>query len=725
MSKVKDNAYNNVKRDNISLTGLDCSDCARKLEKSINSLEGVNHAAVNFGSSSMIVKHSLSAAKLIDYINQLGYRAYLKGEQSERRGIFYKNRGFILTLASGILLLAGFIGYLLDYDLRIIFYAAAVITGGIYPAKKGFSSLKSGFVFDINVLMIIAVSGAVAIGEWAEAAVVIFLFSLGNTLETYTMEKTRQSIKGLMDLAPNEAVVIRNGKEVSLPVEEINIGDVLIIKPGEGIPIDGEVVSGSTTVNQAPITGEWAPVEKNTGEKVFAGTINEFGSVKIRATKLVKDTTLARIIQLIEEAESKRAPSQRFIDKFASYYTPAVIIMAFAVAVVPPFLFQAPFNEWFYRALMLLVISCPCALVISTPVATVSAIGNAARNGVLIKGGVYLEEAGTITKAFFDKTGTLTKGKPKITDVINIAADSREELMKIAGGIEQLSEHPLAAALMDYINREGMEYYEPEHFLSYTGKGVEAVVKSKKYYAGSWQFFKDYLKLQDKAYEKTLYQLQEEGKTTILIGDENRILGIIAAADTIRTASKTAVKRIKELGIKTVMLTGDNDKTASRIASELGIDDYRAELLPEEKVEIIKNEQQNGSSVIMVGDGINDAPALASSNVGIAMGGAGSDTALETADVVLMADDLQKLPFSINLSKKTLQVIKQNIIFAVGIKFAALVLVFPGILTLWLAILADTGAALLVILNGMRLLRIKNFKNDSEVITACWGEEIS
>lgn len=719
------NKAHNSNRNDFFLTGLDCADCARKIEKSINDLEGVHHASVNFGASTMIVEHSLSTSKIIDFVSQLGYKAYLKGEQPKRLSLLYNNWGVILTLVSGIFLLAGILGYFLNYDLRIVFYAAAVITGGIYPARKAFSSLKNGFVFDINVLMIIAVSGAVAIGEWAEAAVVIFLFSVGNTLELYTMEKTRQSIRGMMDLAPKEAVVVRNEKEELLPVENINVGDILIIRPGESIPIDGEVVSGSTTVDQAPITGEWAPVEKNVGEKVFAGTINELGSIRIQAAKLVQDTTLAKIIQLIEEAESKRAPSQRFIDKFASYYTPAVIVMAFIIAVVPPVLFQAPFHEWLYRALMLLVISCPCALVISTPVTIVSAIGNAARNGVLIKGGVYLEEAGAVTKAFFDKTGTLTEGKPKITNVINTAADSREELMKIAGGIEQLSEHPLAAALMDYIKGEGIDYYEPENFLSYTGKGVEAEIKGKKYYAGSCHFFEDYLKVQDQVSQKIVSRLQEEGKTTVLIGDEERVLGVIAAADTIRTASKIAINRIKELGIKTIMLTGDNNKTAARIASELGIDDYKSELLPEDKVNVIRNEQQSGSSVIMVGDGINDAPALTSASVGIAMGGAGTDTALETADMVLMADDLEKLPFSMNLSKKTLKIIKQNIVVAIGIKFAALALAFPGILTLWLAIFADTGAALIVILNGMRLLRFEDNKKDAAGLTVCCREGIS
>lgn len=560
----------------------------------------------------------------------------------------------------------------------------------------------------MNVLMTIAVTGAVLIGEWSEGAAVAFLFSVSETLESYTIDKARQSIRSLMEIAPKLATVIRNGRELEMPVDEIKPGDVLLVKPGEKIAMDGTVVSGHSAVNQAAITGESIPVEKNGGDPVFAGTLNQQGAMKIQVTRLASDSTIARIIAMVEEAQSRRAPSQAFVDRFARYYTPAVMVLAAGISIIPPLFFAEPWISWVYRGLALLVVSCPCALVVSTPVAIVSAIGNAARHGILIKGGIYLEEAGSLSVVAFDKTGTLTKGTPEFTDIITAPGDSGEdEVLNTAASVEKLSEHPLAKAIVNEALSRGIIPGEVTGFEAITGKGARANLGGRDVLVGSPRLLREN-KFDLSDWEAGITRLQSEGKTAILVGMDSKIAGIVGVADTLRENSAEAIRLLKAGGIKkTVMLTGDNAPTASAIAKKAGVDEYMADLLPGDKVAAISQLRDKYGKVAMVGDGVNDAPAMATSTVGVAMGGAGTDTALETADIVLMSDDLSRLPFAILLSRAALRVIKQNIAFAVAVKMVAVLLVFPGWLTLWLAILADMGASVIVTMNGIRLMGIK------------------
>lgn len=554
----------------------------------------------------------------------------------------------------------------------------------------------------MKTLMTIAIIGAAIIGEWREGAVVVILFAISEVLEGYSMDKARNSIRALMEHAPTEALVVRNGKELLLKAEDIEIGDHMLVKPGQMIAMDGVIIEGTSTINQAAITGESVPVERGVEDEVFAGTLNEAGFLKIKVTKLVDDTTIAKIIHLVEEAQAEKAPSQQFVDRFAKYYTPVIILVAVLVAVVPPLFFGAGWQEWIYQGLAVLVVGCPCALVISTPVSIVTAIGNGARNGVLIKGGSFLEEAGALKAIAFDKTGTLTKGVPVVTDFVNFTYD--EKLLGVVAALESKSQHPLASAIIKKAAHLPQNYVV-EDFLSITGKGIKGVVDGTEYRVGNVKLFEE---VPEAVLEKVSY-LQEQGKTVMIAGNDQEILGLIAVADEVRDSSRLVIERLQQLGIKqTILLTGDNHITAEAIARETGVNQVESELLPEDKLTFIKKLKAQYGRVAMVGDGVNDAPALAAATVGIAMGGAGTDTALETADIALMNDDLKKLPFTIKLSRKTLQIIKQNITLSIVFKLLALLLVVPGWLTLWIAIFADMGVTLLVTLNGLRLLRVKD-----------------
>ncbi|WXJ95661.1 Cadmium-transporting ATPase [Neomoorella carbonis] len=585
-------------------------------------------------------------------------------------------------------------------------FLTAMIAGGWGNARKAWYSLPR-LDFNMSVLMTIAVIGAAALGEWEEGAAVAFLYSVSEMLESWTMGRVRRSIRALMDIAPRAARIRRQaGEEIEVPVEEIQVGDVMIVHPGEKIAMDGRIIKGVSAVNEAPITGEAVPVAKGPGAEVYAGTLNTHGSLEVEVTKLVRDTTIARIIHLVEEAQARRAPSQAFVDRFAAVYTPIVLALAAGIVLVPPLLLGYPWGPWIYRGLALLVVACPCALVVSTPVAIVSAIGNAARNGVLIKGGVYLEQAGALTAVAFDKTGTLTKGEPTVTDIIPLGRLAEEELLQIAASLEARSEHPLAQAVVKAAEARGLTIKPAEDFNALTGRGARGVVSGRTVYIGNLGLFTE-LGMETKAVAGRVRLLQEEGKTAMVVATAEDFLGIIAVADEVRETSAAAIAALKRSGIRrTVMLTGDNETTARTIASRVGVDEFRAELLPQDKVKAVQELLQQYGKVAMVGDGINDAPALATATVGIAMGGAGTDTALETADIVLMADDLTRLPFTIRLSRAALGVIRQNIGFSLAVKAMAVAAVFPGWLTLWLAILADMGASLLVTLNGMRLLRL-------------------
>ncbi|QIZ68772.1 heavy metal translocating P-type ATPase [Geobacillus subterraneus] len=692
--------------------GFTCANCAAKFENNVKSLPGVQDAKVNFGASKITVWGTTT----IEELEKAGAFENLKvredKEKSVKREPFWKQKENIKVYISAVLLvISWFLGkqYGEEHIFATIGYAAAILIGGYSLFIKGFKNLVR-LNFDMNTLMTVAILGAAAIGEWGEGATVVILFAISEALERYSMDKARQSIESLMDIAPKEALIRRGNEEMMVPVDDIQVGDIMIVKPGQKLAMDGIVIKGTSTLNQAAITGESVPVTKTVGDEVFAGTLNEEGLLEVKVTKRVEDTTLSKIIHLVEEAQAERAPSQAFVDRFAKYYTPAIIIFALLLAVIPPLFMGADWSEWIYRGLAVLVVGCPCALVISTPVSIVTAIGNAAKNGVLIKGGIYLEEAGSLKVIAFDKTGTLTKGVPSVTDVVTYNGNENE-LMTITAAIEKGSQHPLASAIIRKAEEDGLNFNDVsvEEFQSITGKGVKAKVNNEMYYVGSPGLFEELLPngIQSEIKEQ-ITTLQTQGKTVMVLGTEKEILALIAVADEIRESSKEVIRKLHQVGIeKTVMLTGDNQRTAEAIGKQVGVSDIKADLLPEDKLNFIKELRDKHQSVAMVGDGVNDAPALAASTVGVAMGGAGTDTALETADIVLMSDDLSKLPYTIKLSRKALAIIKQNITFSLGIKALSLLLIVPGWLTLWLAIFADMGATLIVTLNSMRLLKVK------------------
>ncbi|NHN33192.1 heavy metal translocating P-type ATPase [Paenibacillus agricola] len=685
--------------------GFTCTNCAAQFEQNVKSLPEVQNAQVNFGASKVTVYGKASIPELEKAGAFEGLKVYPEKETRPiEKKSFWKKRSTITSLVSAAFLS---IGWLLGEDSPIstVLFAVSILIGGYELFIKGLKSLTR-FNFNMNTLMTIAIIGAAAIGEWLEGATVVLLFAISEALESYSMEKARQSIRSLMNVAPKEATIRRGDKELQVSVDDIQIGDIMVVKPGQKIAMDGTVLKGRSAVNQAAITGESVPVEKEPGGDVFAGTLNEEGLLEVEVTKRVEDTTIAKIIHLVEEAQAEKAPSQAFVDRFAQYYTPAIMLLALGIALIPPLFMGGAWGEWIYRGLALLVVGCPCALVISTPVSIVTAIGNAAKNGVLIKGGIHLEEAGALTVIAFDKTGTLTKGVPVVTNIVRLQGPEEDELLSIAAAIEKGSQHPLASAIVRKAAEINTATKEATDFTSITGKGAKAFVDGVLYYIGSPRLFDDIKPLESIVSEQ-IQQLQKQGKTVMVLGTELEVYGLIAVADEIRPSSREVIRKLHALGItKTVMLTGDNQATAEAIGRQVGIGEVKAELLPQHKLESIKSLKELGK-VGMIGDGVNDAPALASADVGIAMGGAGTDTALETADIALMADDLTKLPYTIKLSRSTLGIIKQNITFSLIIKAVALLLIVPGWLTLWMAIFADMGATLIVTLNSLRLLKIK------------------
>lgn len=694
------------------IEGLSCTNCAGKFEKNVKQLPGVTSATVNFGASKISVEGQTTIEELEEAgaFENLIIRDDQENDEQVRSKESFIKRNIALIISLGFILVAVISQLSLgeDHLLTKALYILAIIIGGFDLFKEGFSDLIK-LDFSMESLMTIAIIGAAFIGEWAEGSIVVILFAISEALERFSMDKARQSIRSLMDIAPKEALIRRNNVEQLVSVDKIDIDDIMIIKPGQKIAIDGLVINGHSSVNQAAITGESVPVEKQLDDEVFAGTLNEEGVLEVKVTKKVTDTTIAKIIHLVEEAQGERAPAQAFVDKFAKYYTPFIIIMALLIVVVPPLFFGGDWNKWLYQGLSILVVGCPCSLVISTPVSIVSAIGNAAKNGVLVKGGVYLEEIGHLRAIAFDKTGTLTKGKPVVTDFIATSSETDINYLSIISSLESLSQHPLASAILNEADKTNVDYksIQIEDFQSITGKGLTGIHQNIRYYIGSPKLFSASV-IEETAVKVQYRQFQEQGKTAMYFGTDEQILGVIAVADEVRDSSAAVISELHKLSIEhTIMLTGDNTKTAESIGKQLGVTEIKGDLMPQEKLDSIKALRTTYNKVAMVGDGINDAPALAASTVGIAMGGAGTDTALETADVALMGDDLQKLPFIVRLSRQTLKVIKQNITFSLGIKLLALLLVIPGWLTLWIAIVADMGATLLVTLNGLRLMKVK------------------
>jgi Cd2+/Zn2+-exporting ATPase len=690
------------------IDGMDCREEVAILERRLNPLPGVEDIVPDLVGQRLRVRYDaakLSTAAIVEAVAQTGMRAWLEHEAPIGHTAAATSRQ-ALVIASGAALGAGLLLEFLDVAAPFVLsaYFVSILTGGIYTARRAWAATRV-MSLDINVLMLIAVVGAMSIGEWSEGATVTFLFAFAQILEARSMDRARNAIRALMDLTPPEALVLRGGQEIRVAVDDVRLAETVLVRPGEKIPLDGVVVSGTSPVNQAPITGESLPVEKSRGDDVFAGTINGYGALDIRVTHLRQDTTLARIIALVELAQSQRAPSQAFVERFARYYTPAVIALAIGIFLVPPFVLGQPFSTWLYRALVLLVISCPCALVISTPVSVVSAIATAARRGVLIKGGMHLERIGAIRCVAFDKTGTLTKGVPHVVEVIPLNETAIDDILEIAAGLEARSEHPVGRAILARAVESGIALPSSSEFQSIPGRGAEAVVAGKPALVGNHRLIEE-RGLCSAAIHSKLDALAASGRTAVLVARQGRPLGIIALADRPRESARDAIEMLRRQGVqRVVMLTGDNRASAESLARELGVDETHAELLPHDKVAAVHALKKKYGSVAMVGDGVNDAPALAAADVGVAMGAAGTDAALETADIALMADELLKIPFAIRLGRATLRNIQMNVTLSLGLKAIFLALAVVGVATLWMAVVADMGASLLVIANGMRLLR--------------------
>lgn len=699
------------------LQGLSCTNCAAKFEQNIEQIESVEEVSLNFGAAKLKVTGDVTVEQLEEAGAFDGIQVFPENERPAQESTpFWKKRANIPTMLAFLFTIVGYTFFFTVGDthpLTIGSFVVAIIVGGVPLFKEGLQNLIQ-LKFDMKTLMTIAIIGAVLLGDFAEGAVVVFLFALSEALETYSMDKARQSISSLVQLAPKQAWVKRDQEYVQIPVEEVTIGDSMLIKPGERIAMDGQVISGGSSINQASITGESIPVYKAEGGEVFAGTLNEEGSLEVQVTKLVNDTTLAKIIHMVEDAQAEKAPSQKFVDRFAKYYTPAIMLIALLVAILPPLLFGAVWSSWIYQGLAVLVVGCPCALVVSTPVAIVTAIGNAARNGVLIKGGIHLEETAKLDVMAFDKTGTLTKGEPAVTTVTPLSGYTEDTVIAHAAAIEQFSEHPLATAITKSYEQRSGKTVTATDFQAITGKGATAFIDGISYQIGSPSLFAEHPSWNAQV-SNQVTQLQHTGKTVVVLANDREFLGILGVSDQIRKTSKSVVERLQQLGIKqTVLLTGDNQATGQAIGEAVGIDDVKTDLLPADKLTTVQTLQKEDKKVGMIGDGVNDAPALATASVGVAMGGAGTDTAIETADVTLMGDDLTKLPYTVSLSRKTLSIIKQNIGLAFCLKLGAILLTIPGLLTLWIAIVADMGATLLVMLNALRLIRTSHQNKQSQ-----------
>ena len=691
-----------------SVEGMDCVECAKKIEKAVLSLDGVRRVRVSYTLGKLHVeadRGKVTEDDIRGVLRRLGYG--FRSEDAPLEEFFsLSNKRLLVTIASGVLLAIGAVGeFILDEMLLYLTaYGAAIIVGGYYIAIRGVASIRQRYL-DMNVLMIIAVIGAVLIRSYEEAASIVFLFSLAELLESFSVARTRRSISQLLDFSPRTARLLREGKEESVDVTDVRVGDVAIVRPGERIPVDGEVLRGESSVEESAVTGESVPVAKVKGDAVFGGTLNGSGTLDVRVTKRFEDNVISKIVQLVEGAEATKAPSERFVDRFARYYTPVVITIAVATMFLPTVVFGQPLVEWFYRGLVILVISCPCALVLSTPVSVVSAISGGARRGVLFKGGLYLERMNDVKVVAFDKTGTLTTGRTVVEDIVPFDGYSAREVLKIAASAENRSEHHLARAVIERARSEDIEFEEGTSFQAFTGKGVGIQILDRVVYAGSPNFFME-RGIDLSEWDALIEKRTTAGATVILVGGEDEMMGLMTIRDTPRPEAKAVVQGLKDMGIKVVMLTGDAMPVAEKVAKELGIDDYRAGMLPEDKLAAVDEYRQRYGTLLMAGDGINDAPALAKADIGMAMGVAGTDVALEAADVALMGDDLRSLLFSVSLGRSARKVIKQNIATSLLVKLVLTIFVFPGVVTLWIAILiGDLGVSLAVILNALRLNR--------------------
>ncbi|MDS0296670.1 heavy metal translocating P-type ATPase [Halogeometricum luteum] len=764
----------------LTVPEMDCPSCAQKVDKSLQRVDGVVDATLQPTTGTANVTYDpdrVTEADVVQAIENAGYEVVngggAEGSSNDELGIAPPSEVWTSSRAIKTWIGAAFVtlgllfefvltgqnlavASVLDYPLHVAdgLFLVAIVTSGYPVVRGGYYSAKN-LSLDIDLLMGTAIIAATGIGYFVEAATLAVLFSIAELLEDYAMDRARDSLRELMELSPDEATVRRDGEEVTVPADEVDVGETVIVRPGEKIPLDGTIVDGGSAVDESPITGESVPVDKSVGDEIYASSINEEGYLEFEATAPASESTLSQIIEMVQGAQEKKTEKEQFVDRFSGYYTPTIVVLAILTAVLPPLLisgsatvslagfshtFSGSWQTWFIRGLTLLVIACPCAFVISTPVSVVSGITSAAKNGVLIKGGNYLEAMGEVDAVALDKTGTLTKGELTVTDVVPVGDTDEATLLRHAAGLERRSEHPIAAAILTSADKAGVDdLSDPMDFESLTGKGIRGEIDGKTYYAGKPALFEDLGfdlsrtrsatdggvpetdtgETANRTFaEDALAALEREGKTVVIVGTESELLGAIAIADEVRPASKRAVERLHALGVEhVVMLTGDNEGTARAIAEQVGVDEYRAELLPDEKVDAVEELQAEYGDVAMVGDGINDAPALATADVGIAMGAAGTDTALETADIALMGDDVGKLPYLYDLSHTANGVIRQNIWASLGVKFLLALGVPLGLVSVALAVVVgDMGMSLGVTGNAMRLSRIvpESLRSDAD-----------
>ena len=688
--------------------GMDCNEEVVILERRLKPLEGLEAVSADLIGQRLHVKYDaarLSTAAIVDAVGQTGMRMWLEHEEPAEGGADMAWR-WRLMVASTVLIGAGLaVSAAGRPGAAAACFAAAAVAGGVFPARRAVVAIRSR-TLDINTLMVVAVIGALLLGEWLEAASVVFLFAVAQWLEVRTLERARQAIRALIDLSPREAIVKQGGAERQVAVDDIRVGDEILVRPGGKVPLDGVIVSGQSDVNEAPLTGESLPADKGPGDQIFAGTINGHGALDVRVTRVVRDTRLARVIHLVENAQASRAPVQSFVDRFARIYTPVVLVLAILVALVPPLAGTAEPAIWFYRALVLLVISCPCALVISTPVSIVSALSAAARNGVLVKGGAYLERLAGVCVVAFDKTGTLTKGELRVTDVIPVGTTAAE-VLRYAAAIESRSGHPIARAVVAHARENGGGAPPAARVTLVPGLGAEGDVGGTAVLIGNERLLTA-RGVAPSPETPAILQARKEGKLVVLVAVNGTLAGALALANRTRENAREAIGLLREQGVRRVaMLTGDDERAAARVAAELNVDEFHAQLLPEQKHALVRELHARHGTVVMVGDGIDDAPALAAADVGIAMGAAGSDAALETADVALMSDELLRVPYAVRLARATLRNVRMNVAISLALKAAFLVMAMTGTATLWMAVLADTGASVIVVGNALRLLRAR------------------
>lgn len=689
----------------IAIEGLDCSDCVIVLEHSLKRLDGVLDVRVSYTIQKVFIEYDatkISRAAIQKRIEQLGYRVEAEGV----RRWYGENRELLFSLMSGLLLLIGWFGerfFGFPQVASLGLYLGAYAFGGFDIGRHALHSLRER-KFDTDLLMVMAALGAAVLGEFAEGALLLFLFSLGHALEERALDRARSAIRSLADLTPKTALVRNNGQEVEVPVESLELEAVVIVRPGTRIPVDGVVLQGSSVVDQSPVTGESVPVEKVEGDTVFGGTINGEGALEVRVTRLAKDSTLARVMQMVEAAQAQKSPTQQLTERFMGWFVPAVLIGDLLLILIPP-LFGVPFSVSFLRAMTLLVAASPCALALGTPSAILSGVARAARSGVLLKGGVHLENLGRLRAIAFDKTGTVTRGKPELTDVIATGQLDEAGVLALAAAVEARSAHPLALAVVRAAQEQKLEFAEAVDARAVTGRGIQAEVDGKPVWLGNLKLFQEAGLSIPRSVLGQAAALEGQGKTTMIVTQDQIPVGIIAVADVVRRNAKQVIAKLHGLGLeKSVMLTGDNDRVAGYIAGEVGVTECYADLMPEDKVKRIKELVEKHRVVAMVGDGVNDAPALAYATVGVAMGGAGTDVALETADVALMADDLSKLPFAVGLGRAARAIIQQNLVIALGVIALLMISSIFGWAGIGWAILFHEGSTILVALNSLRLL---------------------